>query len=351
MKIDHLNGRIISHKNREYIYLSGTDYLGMAYNQNLRKAIIRSYDQFGLNYGSTRKHGLFEDIYSEAESLFATKLGLESGLTVSSGTLAGQLVRNAVKALSYAIIEAPRLHPALKDIVDDMVTPRIQEMKSNFIEDISKHPSDKIAVLLVAVDPLTIELANFDFLQHFTEKELLIIIDDTHGLGVLGEDGGGYLSLYPELRQHNVVLISSLAKGISLPGGLIAGPKSFVDRIRNSGHFAGSSPMSPPYLKAYVECQKDYRSQMMRLRENINTFLEHIDSNISFRSMKDFPIFWFTDPEVGEALKSKGLWLSSIRYPYPHSDLLNRVILNGTHEESDILNIAHQINEHYKGIN
>ena len=346
MRVDHLDGRTIHTGNENFYYCSGTDYLGMAYHAGLKKAIIEGYGKYGLNYGSTRKHGLFSDVYDRAEKIFADWLGLESALTVSSGTLAGQLVRNIVKAHAYALIELPRLHPALKDIYEDQVAQRLEnKAKERLIDQINRHPSEKIALLTVAMDPLTSAPADLSFLEEVKNKELLLILDDTHGLGVLGDSGAGFLELYPQVRSQEIMVIGSLAKGIALPGGLIAGPKKLVDAIKSSGHFSGSSPISPAYLEAFGNCFALYHERRKKLHQSIAQFNSMLKTRAQFIQFPDFPIVIIPDESAGVKLKSHGIWISSIRYPYAHSPLLNRLILNGAHEEEDIAQIADRVNQ------
>ncbi|HKK87957.1 MAG TPA: aminotransferase class I/II-fold pyridoxal phosphate-dependent enzyme [Saprospiraceae bacterium] len=346
MKVEHLNGRRIRTPEGNFYYCSGTDYLGMAYHEGLKESIIEAYAKYGLNYGSTRKHGLFDDIYERAETIFANWLGLEAALTVSSGTLAGQLVRNFVRAHSYALIELPRLHPALKDIYEDQIAQRMEnKAQERLIDQINRHPAEKIALLTVAMDPLTSQPADFSFLQAVEGKELLLILDDTHGLGVLGETGAGFIELFPSLRSEEVIVIGSLAKGISLPGGLIAGPQKWVKAIQNSGHFLGSSPISPAYLEAFSNQFAAYQQRRLKLKDNIELLKSEIQEKHKLGYFPDFPIFILPEEYAGERLKELGIWISSIRYPYPHSPLLNRLILNGAHEKEDILQVTARLNQ------
>lgn len=346
MKVDHLNGKTIQTPEGHYHYCSGTDYLGMAYHEGLKKAIVEGYAKYGLNYGSTRKHGLFNDVYERAESIFAEWLELEGALTVSSGTLAGQLVRNFVRAHSYALIELPRLHPALKDIYEDQIAQRMEnKAQERLIDQINRHPAEKIALLAVAMDPLTSQPADLSFLEAVEGKELLLILDDTHGLGVLGDNGAGFIELYPVLRSYEVIVIGSLAKGIALPGGLIAGPQKWIDAIKNSGHFSGSSPISPAYLEAFSNQFSVYKKQRIKLRANINTMKSQLGKEHLPAGFPDFPIFILPEESAGEKLRNLGVWISSIRYPYAHSPLLNRLILNGAHQEEDVLEIAACLNQ------
>lgn len=336
MKIERLSGRTIQYEGKEFIYCSGTDYLGLAYDSNYQSYILEGYHQYGLNYGSTRKHKMFEDIYEQAESIFAEQLKLESALTVSSGTLAGQLVRHVIDAMSYTIIESPRLHPALKDIKRDALRPHFINENDHLLEIIQRQPSDKIALLGVTIDPLTISSIDLNYLDRI-DKEILLVLDDTHGLGVVGTNGSGYLDLHPALRKYEVILISSLAKGMSLPGGLIAGSKRIIDIIKNSGHFAGSSPISPPYLNAFIKYQDGILNQHQKLQTNIEYFQSRAINVLIRKMMKSFPIVRLDENEaLAQELLSKSIWISSIRYPYPHSELLNRIILSGAHQQEDL---------------
>ena len=97
-------------------------------------------------------------------------------------------------------------------------------------------------------------------------KNILLILDDTHGMGVTGEQGGGFLTEHPELHSYEAILISSLAKGVAIPGGVISGPSRFINKIMNTGHFAGSSPISPAYLHGFLESFEEYQIQRKSLR-------------------------------------------------------------------------------------
>ncbi len=108
---DHLPGRLLHHQGLEYLYCSGTGYLGMARNLAFASLLAGGLARYGTNYGSSRSSNLCLRIYEEAESYLARQAGAAAALTVSSGYLAGQM---AVRALAGAgrFEYAPGTHPA-----------------------------------------------------------------------------------------------------------------------------------------------------------------------------------------------------------------------------------------------
>ncbi|MGV3588073.1 MAG: hypothetical protein ACO1OF_13795 [Adhaeribacter sp.] len=107
-----LPGRTLTANGREYLYFSGTSYLGMSRNQKFQALLQEGFRQYGLNYSSSRLSNVQLAVFAETENYLATYTGAEAALTISSGLLAGQLVVQAL-AGSGTFIYAPRTHPAL----------------------------------------------------------------------------------------------------------------------------------------------------------------------------------------------------------------------------------------------
>ena len=92
--------------------------------------------------------------------------------------------------------------------------------------------------------PLTSEVGDFDFLQYI-EKPLIVIIDDSHGIGLLGTNGEGIISQLPKKENIEYIFTYSLSKAFSINGGAISCSKKIANFIRTLPEYTSSTPLSP----------------------------------------------------------------------------------------------------------
>ena len=107
-----LPGRTATIDGEEWLYASGTSYLGMVQDEAFRGLFLKGVDRYGLHYGGSRRAAIQIDIFEEAEEYLARLTGTQAALIVSSGTLAGQLAAYALREADRQWI-APETHPAL----------------------------------------------------------------------------------------------------------------------------------------------------------------------------------------------------------------------------------------------
>ena len=95
---NQLPGRtVILEENGEYLYFSGTDYLGMGHNEDFRICLDKGFHLYGSHYGSSRNNSLQLNVYRETEGALSNYTSSPSALTVSSGMWAGQLVLKEIE--------------------------------------------------------------------------------------------------------------------------------------------------------------------------------------------------------------------------------------------------------------
>ena len=111
--INRLPGRTISHEGREYLFFSGTAYLGLPQHPDFHALMIDSIHRYGTVFGSSRNGNLRLAVYEEAEAKLASMFGAPAALTLSSGMMAGQVISNWLRAQNATFIYGPSAHPAL----------------------------------------------------------------------------------------------------------------------------------------------------------------------------------------------------------------------------------------------
>jgi 8-amino-7-oxononanoate synthase len=219
--IDHLPGRTITVNNTEFLYFSGTSYLGMARNDQFTHFLTEGIQRYGTNYSSSRLSNLQLRIYDEAESYLAAFAGAEAALTISSGYLTGQVVVRLLENQGKFIF-APRTHPAVWLSSDNFLDQEFDEWTGRLIDHVNASPEPRIIIVSNSLDPLLARRYDFAWIADLPKnKEITLLIDDSHGFGIIGREGAGIFSELRSFSHIRLIVISSFGKAFGIPGGVI----------------------------------------------------------------------------------------------------------------------------------
>ncbi|MCU0338963.1 MAG: pyridoxal phosphate-dependent aminotransferase family protein, partial [Spirosomaceae bacterium] len=116
--IDHLPNRTIEIEGQDFLYFSGTSYLGLPQNPRFQSLVREGLAQYGSVYGSSRNGNLQLSIYAQAEARLAAWTGAEAALTLSSGMLAGQAAMRYLMLEGYQFFYSTDTHPAVWHLPD-----------------------------------------------------------------------------------------------------------------------------------------------------------------------------------------------------------------------------------------
>ena len=331
-----LPGRTIRIDGHERLYFSGTSYLGMGHNIAFRELLWEGIEQYGTIYSSSRASNVQLAIYEEAEALLATVTRAEAALTFSSGFQAGQAVIQQV-ADQTTVLHAPNTHPAVWSHSSDAKFGDFLTWADTVVNQVRASDSD-VVIVANSLDPLTAQRHSFEWVVHLPEdRAITLLVDDSHGLGITGEEGGGIFATLQRLAKPNVtvVVVSSLGKAFGVPGGVVLGSAHFINRLKKSPFFTAGSPLPPAYLFAFVRAQPLYRQARQRLFANVAYFQEQTDSLSIFRSIDRYPVFYTSDNALASAVAPQCV-LSSFPYPDPSSELITRVVMSSLHTQADL---------------
>ncbi|MGN7890201.1 aminotransferase class I/II-fold pyridoxal phosphate-dependent enzyme [Dyadobacter sp. 22481] len=335
---------------RKFLWFSGTDYLGMGHNEDLRNYVHSATETFGNHYGSSRNNSLRLDIYDESERQLADFLQSDAALIVSSGMWAGQLlmkeIENVVQSHSnpHNIIfhYAPGVHPALWGTAFQRTGLEWQEWAIRTVQKINgASPGTAHIICSDAVGSPMVKAFDFTIFDAL-EKPAWLILDESHSLGVLGVKGKGIYSNIGKKLLPQTVFVSSLNKAMGIPAGAISGPKSVIEKVRQSPWFAGASPPAPAYvyaLKRLLEEDK-YAAAHVLLMENIRYFNQRIAGSTLFESVAGYPVFCSTNAALFDYLLRNGVMASCFPYPSPADAPVTRIAVSSLHQKEDLDRLA-----------
>jgi 8-amino-7-oxononanoate synthase len=316
----------ISIKGQNYLYFGGTAYLGIPQNQAFKALYLEGLKKFGLNNGTSRGNNVQLGIYDEAEQYAARYFGAADALITSSGYLAAQmLVRHYA---SYGtLLYAPQTHPALWLNEDPAVPGTFNSWAKNTLEHINTSKQSKWLLVSNSLNNLFPERYDFSFLNDIqAENEVLLIADDSHGIGLLDE-GRGVLNLIRPPKNVQVIVVASMAKALGLDAGLLLGPKQAIAALKKSNAFMGASPPAAAGLYAFIHAAEIYRTELHRLQAHMALFASGIAPG-EWDFIKDYPVYSSKNKHLYPELLKNNILLSSFPYPDQNGPPLDRVILS-----------------------
>ena len=335
MNVNEFPDRKIQVDGVEYLYFGGTNYLGMSTNKDFQKILFESIKKWGTSYGSSRNSNIKLSIYETAEKLLAKNINTEAALTVSSGMLAGKLVIEHLSKTTDAMFHFPDAHPA---IMSSHSLPIMENGKLNakiFNESISK-----ITVLTDAIPSLYVEPINLSILLKIPkQKEITLVIDESHSLGIYGNDWQNII----KKENINIIKVASLGKAFGLSGGVIAGNSSFIFEISKLDCFIGASGMNPAFLETYINSQEVYKSQQQKLQQNLSYIDTHFTNRELFTFDAAYPNIYFEDESVSKKLLENRIITTSFKYTNT-SEKLNRIVITSNHTTQDLEQLLTQLN-------
>jgi 8-amino-7-oxononanoate synthase len=323
------------------LFFSGTSYLGLSQNKDFKALINQGIKKYGLSYGISRNGNYKLDVFSLAEAQMANFLGQESVLLVSSGMLAGQTLIRHFNALGYTIEYAPGTHQAL------WLHPNQQSHTKTFGQWVQWALTTSFAsptvLCLNSLDALTCQPWPLDFLSALAQKpNLTLIVDHSHGLGIIA---------LPSPSTNNIYYVASTHKGLSTPGGLIAGNTQTISTIKNSGFFSSGSPMLPACAFVLANIPLLLKKASQTLRGRVELFMLLIRNHLAqFSFYKDHAVFYTRHHGLYAFLLANDIFIYHFAYPDPQGVPNTRIVISAWHSTADIRKLSSAVNAYFSSI-
>ena len=338
IKSEYFPGRSLMSGSKEMLYFSGTSYLGLTHLDEYKELIKEGIEKYGVHFSGSRNGNIRYTLYEEAENYLAAWVGTEDAIVTSSGFSAGQLLIKVLEEMGWSMEYAPAAHPSLWRSGEDSTGGDFMSwvtMTKLLLEGMLPR---KMVLFCNSCDPLFCEAVHFDWLQDITSyHEVLLVVDDSHGIGVMGKNGEGIASKLKKLPSHiRWIITSSLGKGLSLSAGFIAGPKDILDKIRICPWFVGASPAAPAFLNALLKGEDIRARQAKKLKKYQMLFGTHSLVKKHLNNQPGLPVYYCSHPQLYSYLLSRNIIISHFSYPNPDSPPISRIVLHAALEQGDL---------------
>ncbi len=309
--------------------LGSNNYLGLTIDKRVRNAAIKATDDFGTSLTGSRLLNGTHKIHLELEAELATFLNKESALVFTTGYQANIGVTTALIGENDYLIMDRFNHASITDGANLAKGTNVT-YKHNDMADLEKTlqdiPQGKGKVIMFdGVFSMEGDVCDLPNIVKLAKKyNARVIVDDAHGIGVIGEAGRGTANHFN--LEDDVDLISgTFSKALASVGGFVAGDKKVIERIKHFGRSIIFSASLPPAsaaaaLEALRIMQKE-PERVARLNENAKYMREKLVEhgfNIGHTTTPIVPIIVGADMtalNLWRELLDEGIYVNSVIYP------------------------------------
>ena len=336
---------------RHVLNFCANNYLGLANHPRLKQAAKDAIDQFGVGpaavrtiAGTTSMHTRLDERLAEFKHVEAA-ITFQSGFTANLGTIPALVGRGDV-------IFSDRLNHA--SIIDGCRLSRAQIVayEHNDPDDLRRKIAEteltgRALIVTDGVFSMDGDIAPLPALYEVAaEHGFLLMVDDAHGEGVLGEGGRGIVDHFG-LHGKVDIEVGTMSKAFGVVGGVVAGKQVIVDWLRQRGRpFLFSSAMTLPDVGAClaaIDLLEESTELVDRLWSNAAYFKEHMQGLGFDTGHSETPI---VPVMLGEAtlaqqfsrrLLEEGVFAMAIGYPtVPQGKARIRVMNTAAHTQDDL---------------
>ncbi|MGC3874500.1 8-amino-7-oxononanoate synthase [Halomonas sp. GXIMD04776] len=330
---------------------AGNDYLGLAGDPRLAEAAASATRRYGAGARASQLVSGHLDIHRRLEERLAALVGRPRALLFSSGYLANLGVLQALCDAATPVFQDRLNHASLLDGTRLAGAPS-RRFHHRDLDDLTRllgraDPATPRLVVSDGVFSMDGDIADVAGLAALCRRhEAWLMIDDAHGLGVLGEHGDGCVG-----RAQGVddvpILVGTLGKALGSAGAFVAGSELLIEHLVQFARSAIYTTAEPPgtsaatlaaldILDAEPERRARLRAHIARLRAGAEALgLELLPSTTPIQPLllgdSERTLRW------AEALRAKGFMVGAIRAPtVPRGQARLRITLSAAHEPARI---------------
>ena len=331
------------------------DYLGLADHPDVVEAFHQGLNRFGAGSGASHLVSGHLAPHEALEQELAEFTGRSRALVFSSGYMANVGVLTTLLDNNDVVLEDRLNHASLLDggLFSGARFKRFAHLDAAALEKklSSIHDARRKLVVADGVFSMDGDIAPLPELIRVSNKhDGLLMIDDAHGIGVLGKNGGGTIAHWQEQGAHidedNLqILIGTFGKSFGASGAFVAGSEELIETlIQFCRPYIYTTAISPAQAEAIRTSLKIIQKDNWRrqyLAQLISRFRAHCDDMGLTTIASSTPIQAVVIGDVSktvqasERLMQEGVFVSAIRPPtVPAGTARLRVTFSALHTET-----------------
>ncbi|MGB6064223.1 MAG: aminotransferase class I/II-fold pyridoxal phosphate-dependent enzyme [Desulfomonilaceae bacterium] len=271
--ISALNGPHCTVDGRDTIMVGSNNYLGLTTHPKVKQAAMRALEEFGTSCSGSRFLNGTLDLHEKLETSLARFIGKDAALVFTTGFLTNQGVIAPLLMRTDTVIVDRLVHASILDAVR-LGFGRVRRFRHNDVESLRRNleassDSDGILVIVDGVYSMEGDIAPLpDIVATAKEFGARIMVDDAHGLGVLGQNGRGTLEHFGLTDEVDLVM-GTFSKSFASLGGFVAGEERVISYIKHHSRALIFSASMPPSAIAAVQAALEVIQTEPQIRESL----------------------------------------------------------------------------------
>ena len=340
------------------------DYLGLANHPELIQALAEGANLYGVGSGASHLisgHNIAHDLLEKKLASFQSKhIPNVGALFFSTGYLANLTAITGLIKLAKpgeASIYSANLNHA--SIIDGVRLASIQSKTSvtlfdhqqleSLVEALKKDTKPLKIIITDGVFSMDGDITPIKALTKIAEQyDALLLVDDAHGFGVLGELGHGILEQF-DITSERIIYVGTLGKAAGVSGAFVCAQAPFIDWLIQKGRPYIYSTATPPAI-AYALLQSlaiIESEEGKSRRRQLNQLITHWQNEMYFSDWKKVDSCTPIQPVIlgsnanalaaAKLLDEMGYWIPAIRPPtVPAGSARLRITFSANHSIKDL---------------
>lgn len=346
--IERVSGRHLSAEGKTYLNFAGNDYLGLSQSSELRTAADAAAHVFGVGAVASPLVVGHQAIHRQLEDELADWLAIESVLLFSSGFAANQALILSLLNKEHTVWQDKLNHASLQEAA--LLSPaRLRRFAHNNMAHLAKLLAPQSGLIISeGVFSMDGDQGHWSQLVELAQAtHNWLMIDDAHGLGVLGKQGRGTLSAQGISPSRVQITMGTFGKALGVGGAFIGGSRALIDYLHNHARgYVYSTHLPPPQAAAVLAAVRLVR-QADDKREQLQTNIAQFRAGAANLPYLLLPSTTAIQPliigdaeltvQLASRLRERGYWVGAIRPPtVPIGAARLRITLSAAHTKADI---------------
>ncbi len=351
---------VVNMEGKRTIMLGSNNYLGLTNHPEVKKAAIEAIEKYGSGCSGSRFLNGTLDIHTKLEHELAQFLNKESVMTFSTGFQSNLGIISAIVGRNDYVICDKENHASIYDGCK-LSYGKMLRYNHNDMEDLEKKlaavPSESgILIVTDGVFSMSGDIAKLPEIVYLAKKyNARVMVDDAHGLGVLGKGGRGTTSHF-NLEKDVDIYMGTFSKSLASLGGYMAANSDVVEFVKHTSRpYIFSASMTPASVASANKALDILKAEPERVENlnNISAYMrkklkeKHID--IIESTTPIIPIYTYQDDKTFIACKlllERGVYVNPVVSPAtPVGQSLLRTSYTSTHTKELMDEAADKIAE------
>ena len=358
--IESVQGPLITIEGKQYINFSSNDYLGLANNEELKDGMIEAINKYGLGAASSSLLVGYSDAHKRLEKKLSRFLARDASLVFPSGYQANLAIASALIDSNTVVLQDKLNHASLIDsaILSKGKLFRYRHNDMQHLETLlEKHKEKKLLIMTDGVFSMDGDYAKLlEIVELSKAYNAMLVVDDAHGLGVLGETGAGLLEQLRLNQEHVPVLIGTFGKAFAANGAFVAGDELLIETFIQKARTYIYTTALLPALAVTISLAIDLIMNGGQLRNNVKDLIAyykknikqtHYESDVSQSHIQPIIVGDIEETNrLSASLHEKNIIAAAIRPPtVPQGSSRLRISLSAAHTKDQLDNLFHALRE------